>query len=251
HRPSREAFAQLLTADPAARILLLHGPEPEAGKTRLLEHCFARLPSDVENVLIDMKHVLHPADELFSLLRLQLAGALPKLMAAWQAQASPLVPVTGNRLIGMNNTLEVTITIDPQDARATLTEEFFADVGAFPRPLLIAIDSYERASAAAKDWVAGPFLTRVAHFNMVRVIIAGREVPQPSGRGSAYCGPVQTLEPVTQPGEWKLLIEEMGRQVGTADPDGTLVEICRALGKNTSLLMRWIEQQLPRATVPA
>jgi hypothetical protein len=251
HRPSREAFEQLLTPDPDACILLLHGPEPEAGKTRLLDHCFARLPSDVGNVRIDMKEVSHPADELLSILRLMLPDKLlPHLAAARQARASPLIQVMGNRLIGVN-TVSVAVTIDPESERASLIEAFFIDAVSLPRPLLIAIDSYERASTAAKAWVAGPFLTRIAQVKKIRVIIAGREVPELSGRWSACCGPLQRLEPVTQPSEWKRVIGEMGRQLESADPDGTLAEICRFAGKNTSLLMSWIEHKLPLATIPA
>jgi hypothetical protein len=82
HRPAREAFEQLKALNPPVRVLLLHGPEPESGKTRLLDHCFAKLPSDIDNVRIDMKEVAHPADELLQMLWLKFRERLPALAAA-------------------------------------------------------------------------------------------------------------------------------------------------------------------------
>lgn len=249
HQPSRDAFELLKALNPPTRILLLHGPEPESGKTRLLDHCFAKLPQDVDNVRIDLKEVAHPADELVQLVWLKSHTKLPALRAARRDRGSPLVQVQRNWQIGIN-TMSIAVTPDPEAERASYVEAFFMDAASFANPFLIAIDSFEQASAAAKNWVAGPFLTRVAEVKAIRVVIAGREVPSVSGRWSAHCSPIQRLEPVTQPAEWKLVIGEMGRRVESADPDGTLAEVCRFAGKNTGRLMSWIEHSLPPAVAP-
>jgi hypothetical protein len=249
HRPARDAFEELIAPNPPLRILLLHGPQPESGKTRLLDHCFAKPAFDVDNVRIDMKEVAHPADELLQMLWLKFRDRLPHLAAARRDRAGPLVQVANNWQIGVNR-MSVAITVDPETERSGLIEAFFVDAAELSTPFLIAIDSFERSSQEVKHWVAGPFLTRVAQAKAVRVVIAGREVPEVSGRWSAYCGPVQRLEPVTQPNDWKLVIGEMGRRLESADPDGTLAEVCRFAGKNTSRLMSWIEHSLPPATIP-
>jgi hypothetical protein len=155
--------------------------------------------------------------------------------------ASPLMQVFGNK---------ENFAIDPETARANLIAAFFVDAASLTRPLMVAIDSFEQASNDAKQWVVGSFLPSVAYANAIRVVISGREVPEVSGQWSEYCGPVQMLEPVTHPGDWKALIGEMGRRLESTDPDAALAAVCQFAGKNTRELMMWINDRLPLATTP-
>lgn len=157
HRSPRDAFERLIAPSSPVRILLLHGPMQGAGKTRLLDHCFAKLAAGVDYVRIDLKDPPHPADELLQVAWLKMGDSLARLAQARRDQASPLVQVMNNRMIGMN-TISVEYSPDAETDRARLVEAFFEDALAFKRPFLIAIDSHDYGSKAAKDWIKGLLL---------------------------------------------------------------------------------------------
>ena len=97
----------------------------------------------------------------------------------------------GNNVIIGRAEIEVALrTPDEGDRaarRARLTQALFDDLRAWGQRIVLLFDTYEQADPEVQDWLAGPFLARARRTENLVVVIAGRQVPEPTIEWNACC----------------------------------------------------------------
>ncbi len=79
-----------------------------------------------------------------------------------------------------------------------LTIEFIKDLETCnDRLLLLLVDHIDSAAEAVRTWLINTFLVRISLLKHIRVVVAGRSVPEPHGTYAASCLHAQ-LHPVTE-----------------------------------------------------
>lgn len=246
----RSAFASLTQRECEYRILLLYG-DTGSGKTSLLTHCQHNLPSTITHVpiqlrgsTVDVAEIFYRAGRAVHWERLrQFTGQVVQL------QHSASVKIDRNWLLGINNHISVALQADnPLDRayrRAALTEAWFEDVAALPEPLLMVFDTYEQGTAETREWLDGPFLARVARVDQVRVVIAGRSVPDRHNIEWGKCCREHTLYGVPEARHWLPVIEALGLYIPHEPPLIWLAGVCHALHGNPAEIIKIIDG-LPR-----
>jgi SEFIR domain-containing protein len=81
------------------------------------------------------------------------------------------------------------------------------DLRALRRPVLLVLDTYEKASGVFRDWVCQNLLPEIEHSLGVALIVAGQECPDPDDmrwRGLTHSLP---LGPIKDPALWKPWID--------------------------------------------
>ena len=248
YHKERDAFLSLLKPDCEKRILLFHG-KSGTGKTKLMQTC--------EN------HVCDP----FCYIPMQLRGSsvnVPELFfragsrIGWEnlghftEQVSDLshaqvnVNIEKNRQVGMGNMIRVALTaenpMDREERRAMVTEAWFEDIRQMENPVLMTMDTYEQASNEMKEWVSGPFLSRVAWCKTIRVAVAGQEVPNPNNIEWHRCVDSHELFGVREAEHWLPVVKAM-RRIVPEEPQLSwwLGGICQALEGRPDKIIKFIE----------
>jgi hypothetical protein len=81
-------------------------------------------------------------------------------------------------------------------------------------PVLLVMDTFEKAETAVKLWVTGPLLARIARLPSLRIVLAGQEVPDADSiEWGDYCHPV---------------VEALGKIIPVRDPESWLAGVCHA-----------------------
>lgn len=253
----RAAFATLLELECDTRILFFSG-KSGSGKTTLLNACLADARA---------------AEKCFPVLSLNFRGSdntLPGIFAyfgrhlGWEhfptlvqqvtaLQNLPPVQIDHNWLAGINSQINLTLKFAPADRaerRSALTEAFFNDLRTYPTFLLIAFDTFENATPEVQEWIAGPFLARIADIPALRVLIAGQTVPDPHNIEWSHICTHHILYGVPEAIHWLPVVETMGRYIAAPDPLCWLAGICYTLKGAPNQIMQVIES-LPRKEVAA
>lgn len=243
----RRLFEQLWQPGCQQRIVLWQG-EGGCGKTTLMNHCLGRIPESVSHVPIQMRSNAVTVAEIFNRFVRVLGGARLPQFARRVATltGTPDITIDHNWLVGINNRISVSLqaaSVQEQEQRqAALTEALFADLEGSERPMLVAVDTYEQATTTVKDWLEGPFLSRVPWVEPVRVLLAGQLVPDPNSiewqRSCAY----QELLGVREAQHWLPVVEALGRVIPPMD---WLAGLCFGLDGRPSEILMAIER-LPR-----
>ena len=244
----QRAFGALLEPDCRERILLLRG-ESGSGKTTLLTACLERVPQALPCIRIQLRGRTVSVAEIFSR-----AGDILgwERLANFTARMADLsgaqVHIKDNKMYGEEHSINVVLTNDPdqrQRRRAALTNAWFRDVKTFELPLLVALDTYEQASAEVAEWIDGPFLARVAESPPVRVLLAGQEVPDAHNIEWGRCCTLRELYGVPEAQHWLPVVAAMQRHIPFADPLTWLAGVCHALRGDPKEIMQVITN-LPR-----
>lgn len=248
----RAAFTALLNAECPAHILLFSGASG-SGKTTLLNACLAEAAArHFPTIPIQLRGSVTPIPEIFSRLGdRQGWETMPTFIAT--LRAIPKVEIDANRLIGINNQINVALNAPPEDRdqrRAALTDAWFADLRAQQHPYLIAIDTYEAAIPEVQNWLAGPFLARSAVTPALRVLIAGQTVPDPQNIEWGFCCAHHPLYGVPEAQHWLPVITAMGRYIPVEHPEAWLAGVCHAFNGAPKDIMQIIER-LPRLEATA
>jgi len=247
YHEERQLFRALLGDTCDHRILLVRG-DGGMGKSSLLRSCLDEAgQKDVCLCSIDLKGSTTTIDEIFSCVSRRVGlDALPDFQGAVQ------VLVEGNKMLGTNQQIQVALKVSDRMVReqrlAAMTDALFNDLRGLARPLILAMDTYEKAVEEVRDWVAGPFLRRVADTPTVRALVAGREVPETAIDWEVYSHRCH-LYGVREAKEWLPVVEAMGRQVPVEPVLTWLAGICHALKGHPSQIAKVIED-LPRKEVP-
>lgn len=247
----RAAFRALLEPECDNRILFFSGASG-SGKTTLVSACLSDLPSCVASIPIQMRGNATPIPEIFSRVGERRGWeAMPHFIDT--LRSIPKVDIDANRLIGINNQINVALSVPTEDRyqrTADLTNAWFADLRAQEYTYLIAIDTYESAIPEVRDWLAGPFLARTAVTPALRVLVAGQIVPDPQNIEWGSCCIHHELYGVPDARHWFPVIELMGRYIPVEHPEVWLAGVCHALKGAPKDIMQVIEN-LPRKEVTA
>jgi hypothetical protein len=109
----------------------------------------------------------------------------------------------------------------------------------------MAMDNYELASSEVKDWISGPYLTRISNTNTVRVALAGREVPDENTIEWGHCSETYELFGIHEAEHWMPVVKDLERAIPVENQLDWLAGICYALDGCPELIIKVI-QGLPR-----
>jgi len=242
----RQAFKELLEPKCTQRILLFHG-KSGAGKSILLKDfkaiAFSRgfqiLPFDLKEKNLSVEEFFRRS--LTSLDERKLRG----LKTALQSP-TPQITLRGIRQEGSNNQINFPQNTDNQTQRHyDLTDAWFNDTKNFKALFFVFIDSYEKAQDDFKSWLNNQFLSRVEHCPALRVVIAGRKLPNYGDIAWEHiCVPPRQLQGVIASEHWMPVVEALDRQL----PGNTIAEqkkylegVCDALKGQPHQIMQMIE----------
>lgn len=242
----RKLFADLLDSKSAKRILLFFG-ESGTGKSTLLRSLIEKIPTRTKCVPIELRGAAVGVAEIFYRLAghldwSQLSNFSIRLLSM---QPEAVTAIDRNRLVGIKNRINVSLysqgLIDRAERIAALTEALFEDIDSLGQLVLLTFDTFDNASTEASEWLAGPFLERVARANNVRVVIAGKFVPNDNNIEWGYCCDVRELTGIREADPWLVIIDELRKYIPHPSCSGWMSGVCAALNGNPAKIMQVIE----------
>lgn len=243
----RQAFESLLRPECQEHILLFKG-QSGCGKTTLLTYCQEQVPQDMSHVSIQLRgSAVGMAEIFYRSGRVLTWERLPSFTAqVADMQKIPKVQIDHNWLAGIRNQINVVLNVenltDREQRRTTLTEAWFSDLDSFVQPVLLLFDTYEQATTEVQDWISGPLLSRTACCEQVRVLIAGKEVPDRNNIEWGHCCVHRQLYGVPEARHWLPVVQAMRRQLPLDQPLTWLAGVCYALKGDPSEIMKAIER---------
>jgi energy-coupling factor transporter ATP-binding protein EcfA2 len=229
-----DAFDALLQPDCQANILLFSGASG-SGKTTLVRTCLGNVPEHVTTVPIDLRGSANTVPEIFRRLGSRLGWdhlhTFANQVAALRGISA--LDIDRNWLVGIGNHIQVVLQVkDPADRgerRAALTASFFTDLQSRSDLLLVAFDTYEKATPEVQDWIAGPFLASVADTAALRALVSGQRVPDPQNITWGGCCIHHPLYGVPEAAHWLPIVDALGRYIPFEHPADWLAGVCHAL----------------------
>ena len=204
-----EIFRKFLETSSTARVLYITG-EAKLGKSHLLTKVFPILVQQeyqARYAIIDLRYPLPSVPDILSLTVSQLDGIhcthYQNAHRAWINQ--PRVKMEHVFLLLSSLTLSARQEQSDLHRNADyLTSQFIKDLEVYDdRLLLLLIDHVDNANIAEeiRAWLINTFLVQTSLLKHVRVVVAGRSVPEPHGRYATSCLHYQ-LCPVTKEEEY-------------------------------------------------
>lgn len=200
-------FDRLVEPDSPYRMLHLLG-EAQMGKTHLMTRIFPQRAGDPHRLhcaMISLHSRVRVADILSDLTsRLAEAGPFPNFERAYHdwatrpiIEASDIQGVFAKISISAQKAEDESLKFDP-----LLTRQFVADLRLMAnRPLVLLFDALDNAPESIHSWLLHTLLGQLALLPHVRVVIAGRNLPDPAGDYAACCR-VHRLQPVRDEAEY-------------------------------------------------
>ena len=234
YKDERKAFLSLIEPNCEKRIILFSG-KSGMGKTRLIEACREDVCKSVDFLPFQFRDAAVGISEIFWRTGDCIGWKnLPVFTEKISELYKPIVNITGNTIIGINNQISVILQVEYREAReelqAALTSALFEDLRKLKRSLLIVIDTYEDGASEVKKWISGPFLMRVANTEnvRVRVAIAGQEVPKSDIEWGHCCEQPYKLDGVPDAEHWLPVVEALNLEVPEEPAEIFLAGICYA-----------------------
>jgi hypothetical protein len=234
YKEERAAFARLWERRCRERILLLRG-QSGCGKTSLLKHCRQLAPDSVLLIFVDCKRDgINPA-EVFSLAA-DHAGR-DRLPAFSQCLRQHNVEIRDNQIEGNSNQISVVLGGGSEQERKErlvwLTDAWLQDINQLDRPLLLVVDTYEKAGADLQSWLRSLLVRLPRACKPLRIVLAGQEVPDTNtGEEWADCCCERELHGVPEPEHWLPVAEGLCKRVPGEHPLDCLRGICLAMRGN-------------------
>jgi RNA polymerase sigma factor (sigma-70 family) len=232
------AFENLFAPGCRERILFFYG-ESGFGKTTLLQRCLDSLPEAFPLVEFQVRNTAVDVAEILSRTVSCLGWAdFPRYKAKIEEmQGGNKIEIENVSLVGQHNQLNAIIR---SDNPRQLLDTWFDDLANLGRMLLIVFDTYEHASAEVQNWIEGPFLFRVARMSTVRVLIAGRMVPDTQTIDWRRCCNAHHLKGIPEAEHWLPVVQSLNRRI--PKPEITWLDgLCRGLQGRPHAIMQYIE----------
>jgi hypothetical protein len=176
-------FEALLERQCQKRILLVKAPSGY-GKSELIDRFtqIGKNQADLTVIILDLADSTAGIAYLISRLQRKLKPArFPNYdRSVRQFLVTPNIEMSDIEIEGNENTLQILLNVDEQQIRLNQLEQaFFGDLAAIKMPVLLLIDTFEKAPDELQNWISGQFLGEVAeNLEGFRVVVAGQEVPQ-------------------------------------------------------------------------
>jgi hypothetical protein len=227
YKEHRNAFSALLEKDCDKPILLFKG-ESGTGKSTLIKYCRNQIDKDINHVLIDLRYTsnfLQISEKLSECLDLEHSDNFNQQLDKLNQQLN--INVTGNTQAGAGNMISLALneTLEHQqrtERYTALTKTWIREINNLGKQCVLFIDVYEKASSEIEQWVNADLLNCVAKFKKMRVVIAGKSLPENS-EWEHFCE-IKELDGVHEAEEWLPVIKAMGRVIPSSSP----IEFLRA-----------------------
>lgn len=242
----RKLFAELLDLHSSKKILLFFG-ESGIGKSTLLRSLVELAPIDSKCVPIELRGAAVGVAEIFYRLAGRLDWAKLDSFCNQLVSMDPGIVTTidRNSLIGIKNRINVSLysrgLIDRSERIAALTESLFRDLEALKELVVLTFDTFDNASTEASEWLAGPLLERVTRATNVRVVIAGKVVPNINNIEWGTCCEIRELSGVIEADPWLFIAERLKKVIPHDSRSGWMSGVCAALNGNPAKIMQVIE----------
>jgi hypothetical protein len=245
YQEQRQAFLSLLNTDCEKRILFFRGPIG-TGKTSLLIACqndvcepIYHLPVQLKNTAVSISEIFWRSGNLLGWDR------LPNFTSQLSDFSGININIDHNKIRGSDNQIRVVLhssKLEDRDYRqAVLTSAWFEDISEIDDLILIVMDTFEKANTEVKEWISGPFLSRVAHTEKIRTAIAGQEIPTPENIEWGPNCQVYDLFGVPEAKYWLPVINTMKRRIPVEHELDWMSGICHALKGNPDAIMKIIQ----------
>jgi hypothetical protein len=199
-------FEALLERQCQKRILLVKAPSGY-GKSELIDR-FTQVGRDRGNlgiVTLDLDGSASGIAYLIARLQQKLKSErFPNYdKAVRQFLATPMIEMSDIEIEGNENTLQILLSTDEQQKQmrlAQLEAAFFEDLAAIRRPIVLLMDTFEKAPDELKQWLGNRFLAQVSEgLPQFRVVVAGQEIPETKldWRSCHHCcvlGPIEEID---------------------------------------------------------
>jgi hypothetical protein len=185
-----DTFVRLITGQTPERIYLISGPS-DRGKSVLVEQ-FAELA---------LRLGVRCAHEEFK-------SGLPLPEVLWDL-AHDLAPLRFPRFERERQ----------RDATDALRTAFLQDLDETRVPILLVLDTYEQATEEAKQWVEDSLLPHFRRHDGLRLVLAGKIVPEAEGHVWARLAIRRELPPIREVAPWH---DYSRRVLGLAHPDNDI-----------------------------
>jgi hypothetical protein len=200
-------FHELMQADAQKRIFCLIG-DGKMGKSHLLMHVLSPLAErdyQARSALLDLGYSFSTIPDVLGQACTQLGDhyfhAYHAAEQGWLSR--PKVDVKG--ITATLSRITVSNRDHQDEARSQaryLTSQFIKDISQLAdHPLLLLFDSIEKVSAEMQWWLMENLLLSTSRLKHIRVVLAGRSLPEPHGSYRALCQSHQLL-PITQINEY-------------------------------------------------
>jgi hypothetical protein len=178
-------FEKMLSGNISEQILLIHA-EGGMGKSHLLREFVSFCHKKVSYAAVDFKGKIS-LPELFSRLCDGIGWENFKSLSAHikeSAKQGKTFNITGNTMLGQNQiAIEEALNAPDEEnrerQRVALTDTFFNDLRLLSKVILI-FDTYNDCDPLVASWLSGACLARACHSQNIIIVIAGRQIPEPT-----------------------------------------------------------------------
>lgn len=241
--PALTLFSDIMHPDTTYRVLRLLG-EAKMGKSHLLTKIFpaiARRQYNTECAVVDLRNGITVSDILHNVCT-QMGGEsrFPAYFAAYADWTNrPAVEVKGLQALLSSISVKAGQSDDPRRKERLLVTKFLADLTAMaPSTLLLMFDAVEQSDPAIQTWLMHDLLPGLTAKPHIRVVVAGRTLPDAAGSYAAYCHTFQ-LTPVEDESAYIDFCRELNLPIG----EQSIKDVARVLDHKPGL---FVELVLPK-----
>jgi len=194
-----EQFEQLLQLDCSFRVLRLLG-EAKQGKTHLVAKVFQELAraNQARCAVLDLRQQIQGLADILHIACSLLGGET--LFTHYHAAHQEWINRPRLEVSGLQALFSKVSVRSAEEADETgkmnrhLTTQFVADLRRLDdRPLLLLFDQFDNAGGNVQSWLMNMLLAQLAPLAHVRVVVAGRTIPEASGSYATLCCSYQLL----------------------------------------------------------
>jgi energy-coupling factor transporter ATP-binding protein EcfA2 len=243
----REVFAKLLATESVRRILLFHG-ESGIGKSTLLRACMELVPVSAICIPVELRGAAVSVAEIFYRLGSRIGwDHLDNFRRQLSSLGNASVAHAGRNFHAViKNQISVSLyshnLIDRSDRIALLTDALFVDLEMYQHLVVFAFDTFDAASTETSEWLAGPFLERVARTRTIRAVVAGQTVPNINNIEWGACCELRKLSGISDANHWHPIVDNLGKLVPDNPRLTWLSGVCYILKGNPARIMQIIER---------
>jgi hypothetical protein len=201
HDEAVEYFSALLEEDSDDRLLRLTGTE-KMGKSHLMTAVFPGIleEREVAFAILDLRMTAVGIFDLLGDIVSSLGDTVEfeRYDAARERLLAPQGATVKNVVLIRSKLSAAGTPIDPWEAGRELTVQLAADLRVTSTPVVLLVDTVERAPETTQTWLMGTLLSELCRLPNVRIVIAGRTLPPSAGSYSRKAvdielGPVEDL----------------------------------------------------------
>ena len=197
-------FHRLMQKDGDLRVLRLIGGA-KMGKSHLLTKVFPHLAQQdyqAHCAILDLRNQTHTVPDYLHSLCGQLGGqSNSHYFAAYQKWLNRPKQVGMQQLLALFSRVTISIKDSSSDLHERdihFTAQFTKDLSQLEdKALLLLFDSVNHATEDTQAWLTDTLLVHLAALQHVRIVLAGRALPDANSSYTAYCRSYQ-LSPVTE-----------------------------------------------------